>query len=577
MNRKSSRLFWVWVFVLGSCSGYAQSPQPVTSLENLPSEVLAYPEIILFNGKVLTVDDEFSMAQAVAIRDGRFLAVGEDARILKMTGPETLTHDLERKTVVPGLLDTHYHLGDYVFRHMLLEENQVQWEGKVELLGLLWKDSDEVLRDIKRAAEAANPGDLVRVPSRNAVIVGNVTRSELDSVSPDNPVVVVAAAQLRPVALNTKALEWAALPSDTPGMPADGRVVISDRASRLLAEHVIDAMPAEKALLWHKKTMSLVNSWGLTMAVTRITVDQFNSLREIWLDDELTVRWRVGFPGPVDFPNTGNLSDIGDDWLRIAGAGGGMAVPGSDGAMDHWTTKIPASADELAGWPQRRREILEALQYGWSTPNSHIKGNIAVRAVLDLIEEAQQNPLVKSSNQRFTMDHMMEIDDRDIVRIKQLGVIPSSSLKNVFSDLHGEGSSVYQEVFGADYVNQMLPLKKYLDLGIRPTVEADMGDEALGKPLWTVEKAICRCVDGSDRIWGREQKVSRRDALRMKTIWAAAYVGDEKKLGSIETGKLADLVVLDGDYMSVPEDQISELEVTLTIVGGRVVYEKADN
>jgi len=443
MSSQSSRLFWVWVFVFVSCSGYAQSPQPVASLEDLPSEVLAYPEIILFNGKVLTVDDEFSMAEAVAIRDGRFLAVADNARILRMTGPETLIHDLEGKTVVPGLLDTHYHLGDYVFRHMLLEENQVQWEGKVELLGLLWKDSDEALRDIQRAAEAANPGELVRVPARNAGIVGNVTRSELDSVSPDNPVVVVAAAQLRPVALNTKALEWAALPSDIPGLPADGRVMISDRAARLLGEHVIDAMPAEKALFWHKKTMSLVNSWGLTMAVTRITVDQFNSLREIWLEDELTVRWRVGFPGPVDFPNTGNISDIGDDWLRIAGAGGGMAVPGSDGAMDHWTTKIPASADELAGWPQRRREILEALQYGWSTPNSHIKGNIAVRAVLDLIEEAQQNPLVKSSNQRFTMDHMMEIDDQDILRIGQLGVIPSSSLKNIFSDLHGEGSSVY--------------------------------------------------------------------------------------------------------------------------------------
>ena len=151
MSRKSSRLFWVWGFVLVSCSGYAQSPQPVASLEDLPSEVLAYPEIILFNGKVLTVDDEFSMAEAVAIRDGRFLAVADNARILRMTGPETLIHDLEGKTVVPGLLDTHYHLGDYVFRHMLLEENQVQWEGKVELLGLLWKDSDEALRDIQRA------------------------------------------------------------------------------------------------------------------------------------------------------------------------------------------------------------------------------------------------------------------------------------------------------------------------------------------------------------------------------------------------------------------------------------------
>ena len=199
-----------------------------------------------------------------------------------------------------------------------------------------------------------------------------------------------------------------------------------------------------------------------------------------------------------------------------------MAVPGSDTALDHGTTQIPAPAAELAGWPQRRRQLLEALQYGWSTPNSHIKGNIAVRAVLDVIEEAQQNPIVKSSNQRFTMDHMMEINDEDIVQIKKLGLIPSNSLKNIFSDRHGEGSSSYQAVFGADYVNEIPPHKKYLDLGIRPTVEADMGDEMLGRPLWTLRKAACRCVDGSSRVWGREQKVLRQDALRMKTIWASA-------------------------------------------------------
>ena len=87
-----------------------------------------------------------------------------------------------------------------------------------------------------------------------------------------------------------------------------------------------------------------------------------------------------------------------------------------------------------------------------------------------------------------------------------------------------------------------------------------------------IEKAVCRCVDGSRRIWGRDQKVSRQDALRMKTIWAAQYVGDEEKLGSLQAGKLADLVVLDRDYMTVPEDQISELEVIMTIVGGKVVY-----
>jgi predicted amidohydrolase YtcJ len=568
MKRTLSLLF---VVLFLSLPGYSQES---SSLESVPKEVLAYPDYILFNGRILTVDDEFATAEALAIRGEHILAVADDARVLAMAGPETEKINLEEKTVVPSFIDTHYHLGDYVFRHMLLQEKGVQWEGKIELLGLRWKDADAALRDIKRAVEAASPGELVRVPTRNPSVLENATREQLDSLSPEHPVVIVAAAQLRPVAANTKALQWAQIPSDTSGLPSAGSIAISEQAAVLLAQSIQRAMPAEKAILWHKRTMELVNSWGLTMAVTRIRADQFNSLREIWLQDQLSVRWRVGFPGPLDISKTGNISDIGDDWLRISGAGGGMAVPGSEAALDHWSTQIPATAEELAGWPQRRRQLLEALQYGWSTPNSHIKGNIAVRAVLDVIEEAQQAPIVKSSNQRLTMDHMMEINDEDIARIKKLGVIPSSSLKNLFSDQHAEGSSSYQAVFGADYVNEMLPLKKYLDSGIRPTVEADMGDEMLGRPLWTIGKAVCRCVDGSSRIWGKEQKVSRQNALRMKTIWAAAYVGDEEKLGSLEAGKLADLVVLDKDYMSVPEDQISDLQVLLTFVGGKLVYSR---
>ena len=175
------------------------------------------------------------------------------------------------------------------------------------------------------------------------------------------------------------------------------------------------------------------------------------------------------------------------------------------------------------------------------------------------------------------MDHMQEVNEELIARIKRLGVIPSNVMRVIFDDEHpgiNTQSSRFQEVFGADYVNQMLPLKKYIEMGIHPTVEADANDEVLGRPLWGIEKAVCRCVDGSDRIWGSDQKVSRQNALRMKTIWAAAYVGEERTLGSIEPGKLADLVVLDGDYLSVPEDQISELEIILTLVGGRIVYSR---
>jgi predicted amidohydrolase YtcJ len=563
-----------WITMLVFALSFSQMGFWPVFAQDLPPEVIAYPDIVLYGGKVLIVDDRFSVAEAVAIRGERILAVGDGNRILKMAGPQTERIDLEGKTVVPGLIDTHYHLGDYVLRHMLLEEKGIQWEGKVEMLGLRWKDADEAFRDVKRAVEAADAGELVRVAGRNADVAESLTLDQLDSISPENPVLIVSAAQLRPVVVNTQAIEWAQIPLDTPGLPSGGSALITGRASRLLAAHVIRTFPVEKMISWQKKILSLVNSWGLTMAVTRISADQFNGLREIWLQDDLTVRWRVGFPGPLDIPNTGNLSDIGDDWLRISGAGGGMAAPGADAALGHWTTKVPATGDELSGWPERRRQMLQTLRYGWSTPNSHIKGNVAVRAVLDVIEEAKRNPVVKSSNQRFTMDHMEEIDDRDIARLKELGVMPGSMMRDIFNDDHYIGSSRYQAVFGADYVNNMLPIKKYLDAGLQPTIEADMGDEMLGRPLWTIEKAVCRCVDGSTRIWGRDQKVSRQDALRMKTIWAAAYVGDEKKLGSLEPGKLADLVVLDGDYLGVPEEEISDLQVMLTIVGGKVVYSR---
>ncbi|MCH7804426.1 MAG: amidohydrolase family protein [Acidobacteria bacterium] len=579
MKTMAPSMFLLLVGWFLSPLGYSQSSR---SLEDLPPEVLAYPHIILFNGKILTVDAEFSTVEAVAIRGESVLAVGDDDRILKMAGPRTQKIDLEGKTVVPGLIDTHDHLGSYAIAYMALLDKGVQWEGKIETQALVWQDADMALRDIKRAVDAATTGEWVRVFTRTPRPLEDLTMSQLDSISPDTPLVVAQTIQHRPVALNTRAIEWAQIPLDTPGLPRDGSVMISDRAAIRLTQHVMWAIPAEKAIFWQKKTMSLVNSWGLTMVVTRISPDQFNSLREIWLENQLTLRWRVGFPGPVDIPRTGNVSDIGDDWLRISGvwdiAGGSVGfVPGTRAAFSHWTSKVPARAEELLRWPPGRRNLLEALRYGWSVPNSHVHGDIGVRVFLDVIEEAKENPIVKSSNQRFTMDHMEEIADEDIARLKELGVIPSSTMRTIFDDQHpgiGAQSSRYQAVFGADYVNQMLPLKKYLEMGIRPTVEADANDEVLGRPLWTIEKAVCRCVDGSARIWGRDQKVSRQDALRMKTIWAAAYVGDEKKLGSIEPGKLADLVVLDKDYMSVSEDQISELEVILTIVGGKSVYSR---
>jgi predicted amidohydrolase YtcJ len=570
--------------VLGCLLGGAVlKAQTAATLQNIPPEILAYADIVLYGGKVLTVDERFSVAEGVAIRGDRILAVGDTQRVLSMAGPRTAKVDLKGKTVIPGLIDTHYHLGDYSLRYMLIEGPGIQWEGKPEGLGLTWTDTEMALRDIRRAVAKAAPGETVSFPIRNEdAILSALTMERLDAVSPNNPVLLLSAAQLGTVGANSKAISDATIPAGTPGLPSNGGVRVTGRA----VEYLKLKVSPESQLHWQEKTMKLMNRWGLTLVTTRITPEQFNAVRELWLRDRLTIRWRVAFPGPVNFQRTGNVSDIGDNWLRISGAPGG-AMPGAAETLGHWTTHRPlaavesasdeegASADPAESWSRRRPELLDAFRYGWSVPNTHIKGNVAVREFLNTVEAARANPAAISSNQRITMDHMIEVDDADIQRIKKLGVIPSSMMRIVFSDDYSyEGSSHYEKVFGADYVSRMLPLKRYLDLGITPTIEADIGDER-GRPLWTIEKAVCRCVDGSSRVWAPDQRVSRQDALRMKTIWSATYTGDEKELGSLEPGKLADLLVLDGDYLSVPEHEISELKILLTIVGGETGFADA--
>jgi len=130
-------------------------------------------------------------------------------------------------------------------------------------------------------------------------------------------------------------------------------------------------------------------------------------------------------------------------------------------------------------------------------------------------------------------------------------------------------------MYGADQVNEMLPLSSYIKVGIRPSLEADGGWDPGGRPFWKIMKAITRKDDREGRVWNEEEKVTRQQALWMSTKWSAYTVGDGEKLGSIEPGKLADLVVLEKDYMAVPEDEISDIPIGMTVVGGKIVYQKS--
>ena len=559
--------------------------------QELPGKVIAYPQLILYNGKILTADDQFTIVEAVAIRDGKLLEVGKNEAVLELAGPATQKIDLKGKTVTPGFISHHLHMPDYAYQAMLMKRPDIQWEGEWIPGGdwLNWANVDLLLRDVKKAVDAARPGEwaIIVAGFEAQPVVSQLKRSALDAVSGGHPVVIITPVAGIVFAANTLALQKAKATSDTPGSPKGDEAFITwGTTSWLLSLASQWSIPTETLAEGLKKKILEYNTSGITMiGGTRIQPPELTALREIWIKGELTMRWRVALqilnadPNPEStLQHLGNLSDLGDDMFRISG----MAMGNTDGAPytgEAWTYE--PKRRELPGFPNRpfgprapnepwpdREKIALIVRYGWSSANSHSAGDRGTAEYLSVYGEAKKNPIVKSSNQRLAIDHLVNVRQEDIKKFKDLGIMASISPWFLFKASQNE-ASVYQ--YGTERVNQWMPAKSYIDAGLRPIIEEDIDELPYRAPLWNIEKMVTR-KDDNGKIWNLKEKVTRQEGLWMKTNWPAYYVGDEKKLGTIAVGKFADLLVLDKDYMTVPEDDIHTISVFMTIVNGKVVY-----
>lgn len=537
----------------------------------LPREIISYPDLVLYNGKVLTADDQFTIAEAIAIRDGKFLAVGEYDRIMKMVGPGTARIDLEGRTVLPGFINSHLHLGDST-KDIVSE----------------WLELSDVPNGIREAAREAQPGEWIvkyyPVTVRSKML--GLSREHLDRVAPNNPV-IVGAHTGSPLVLNTLALEQVEIPPDLTGIETDAAGEPTGRfggdAAQYLGTNVaawVGSMERKIELL--RDAITEKNKRGTTTIHTKISADALTALRELWARDELTMRWRVAFTdlqGAEFFKRVGNLTGIGDDMLKIWGINpDGADGRGGNSASGGWTWKphLNKLSSQLPTYDPRLVEVFEqgpgaiiklGAKYGWSVVGVHSLGDRATSLVLDAYSEAQKEKLVDSYGQKLRVDHLLVVRDQDIRRMKQLGVIPSVAMWHLMIPIK---SLVYAN--GADEVNNMTKVKSYIDQGLKV-----VGEMSSACPFWSMEKHITRKDDVEGRIWGREQSVNREQALWMHTNWAAYHGGGEDKLGTIEPGKLADVVVIDGNYMQVPEEEISELAVVMTILGGKIVFDARDS
>jgi predicted amidohydrolase YtcJ len=590
----------------------------------VPAELIAYPELVLLNGKVLTVDANFTVAEAVAVRDGRILAIGTTADIKKLVGPSTKTIDLGGKSVVPGFIDSD---GDNAFAGGDLYKDTMV-NGKV---GASVRGSSvaEMLDKVRALVKEAAPGSPVFVRMADEWIrdLSKMTIKDADALAPNNPLMLSFSSSEGLV--NTVMLERAF----ASGLSRDHIGVVKDAAGKPTGQLFSTALGMVGWNLrdWPELTEEIyqqqekINNDFLRVGVTTVTGHASGYTVTIMSQLFHAGRLKLRIRPDLDFARQNPLAaqflrrtptlvnfGVGDDMIRIVGA----AVGPVDGASDdggiltnerklrehpevgggmfgrnkwtgytfngkHWADLSPEQKAQTEGGT-----LLLLRKHGWNIGGNHNMGSQATNVVLETLIGAEKQPDIKVHKMlgRNALDHNLVWDAKSIAAAKQLGDTVAYGLNSeVFDPRTVRGQDMLMAQYGESGIAKMQPVKDLIAAGLNVHFEGGSANEPA---LWRIERYVTRTAGFKPRRarasgapallrWAPEQAIDRRMALRVVTINVARFISEDKTLGSLEKGKHADMVVLNGDYMAVPDDKIDELEPVMTIVGGKVAYDAA--
>ncbi len=380
----------------------------------------------------------------------------------------------------------------------------------------------------------------------------------------------------------------------------DGELTVGAQA---VNDTIYWKIPFEELMEAYREATRTISASGTTLVKEHTAPPIISGIRELWAREELTVRIRMPFPLtpvmsgmttiiPGDaaerfFRRMGNISGIGDDMWRFVGirppAVGGNMLGGDAWTLfpktrpypDRWGNaspyggRIQEQEAERRGEGFRGREaVVQAVRFGWDVSADHTVGDRATHEIVNAFEEGLDTQIIQRPNQLLTMNHTPMATQEDIQRMKQLGINASIGVWHVFGESNFEAGLLQ---YGIERLNSILPIKSYLDAGLHPALEGDTNE---GPTFERVQIAVTRKDRIYQREWNPQEAVSREQALRMVTLYPAEHIGESDRLGSIEVGKLADLVIIDQDYMTMPEDEIATIQALLTMVDGKVVYER---
>ncbi|MEZ4776636.1 MAG: amidohydrolase [Bacteroidia bacterium] len=535
-------------------------------------------DFVLINGNIYTVNPAQPRAEAVAVKGGKIIAVGTASEIHSLTGSKTEILDLEGKTVVPGLIESHAHI-------MGVGENQ-------RYLNLMTVSSyEELVEKVAAAVSKSKPGDWILgrgwhqskwIPQPE-MITGYQTHEKLSAVSPQNPVFLTHASGHAAFA-NAKAMELAGI---TPGMTfgEDGEIIqypdgrptgiFTESAAGLIGKFVPQDTP-ESLRLDLQAAIDECLANGLTSfqdaGAGPAAIETFQAfVREgkmsvrLWTmldgsNEELLQTWYANGP------------QTEDEYLTIRAIK--LYADGALGSRGAWLLEEYSDRHGHFGNPIMPMDYVEtvaqdALKYGFQVC-VHAIGDRANREVLDRFETAfAQHPEVKDP--RFRIEHAQHLDPEDIPRFAQLGVIASMQAIHMSSDRPWAIDRLGKKrIEDGAYV-----WRKLIDSGAKVINGTDAPVEPLS-PIACFYASVSRKTLAGDPPGGFEpgQKMTRDEALRSYTLDAAYGAFQENEKGSLEVGKLADFTVLSQDIMTVEEEKLLNTEIEYTIVGGVVRYKK---
>ncbi|RMF86892.1 MAG: amidohydrolase [Nitrospinota bacterium] len=524
-------------------------------------------ETVLLNANVITIDPQQPRAEAVAIHQGRFVAVERTEEIEGLIGPQTQVIDLSGKTVVPGFIDAHIHVLSSGIRHVMAVDCDL-------------RSLTEIKQALRERAQKTPPGEWVqgfKFDDTKTAENRFLTRQDLDEVSTAHPIFVSHRGG-HVYFVNSKAFEVAGITKETPDPPGgkyerdpqSGELtgIILERAAERFRNELLPPVTPADRRAGLRLICQMFNKAGLT-SVHDAIVDHthLQTYQEGLAEGELTLRvymliWHTYLD---DLRRAGLRTGFGNEMLRI----GGIKFV-SDGAISGRTAYLSqpyvGSQDDrgiLAMQPDELEEgVMRAHEAGFQVC-THANGDAAIEMTLTAYEKALA--AAPRPNTRHRIEHCTVVNPRILERMKALGCIATPFCTYIY--YHGEKMKYY----GEERVEWMFAQRSFLDSGIISTGATDYVPGPY-EPLMGIQSCVTR-TDSSGKLWGPSQKISVEEALRIYTLHGAYASFEEHLKGSITVGKLADLVVLGADPLTVDPYTIKDIPIEKTMVGGRIVYE----